>query len=98
MMICTSDIVVSYFPESWHELQCTGTDEFCVIKSQSGLSFKDSPLLVSFQLDSIPVHLVPAAMEVPVRKRQGATDVCVLTGSLENTVKWVSAKPSVKFK
>lgn len=29
-------------------------------------------------------------MEAPVRKRQGATDVCVLTDSPENTVKWVS--------
>lgn len=33
--------------------------------------------------------LVPAATEAPVKKRQGATDVSVLTDSLENTVKWV---------
>lgn len=52
---------------------------------------------VSFQLDSIPVLLVPAAMEARVRKRRGATDVCVLTDSLANTAKWVSAKFSSSF-
>ncbi|XP_041862481.1 sushi, nidogen and EGF-like domain-containing protein 1 isoform X2 [Melanotaenia boesemani] len=38
--------------------------------------------------DSIPALLALAAMEAPARKRQGATDVCVLTDSLENTAKW----------
>lgn len=61
------------------------------MKARLVFYFKDSLLRVSFQLDSIPVLLVPAAMEAHVRKRQGATDVCVLTDSLENTVKWVSA-------
>jgi len=62
-----------------------------VIKSRGALCFKDFPSTVFFQLDSIPVLLAPAAMEAPVRRREGATDVCVLTGSLENTAKWVSA-------
>lgn len=35
--------------------------------------------------------LGPAATEARVRKRQGATDVCVHIDSLENTVKLVSA-------
>lgn len=42
------------------------------------------------KLDSIPVPPLPAATEAPVRKRQGATDVCVRTDSPENTAKWGS--------
>lgn len=45
---------------------------------------------VCFQLDQILALLVPAAMEAPVRKRQEATYVCVLTDSPENIVKLVS--------
>lgn len=62
-----------------------------MIKSWSGLCFKDSLFPVSFQLDSIPVLLGPVATEAPVRKRLTVTDVCVLTGSQENTAKWVGA-------
>lgn len=71
-------------------MQCSGTDLFCVIKCESGLHLKNSPLPVHFQLNSILVLLVPAAMEAHVRKSLGATDVCVPTDSLGNTVKWVS--------
>lgn len=71
-------------------MQRCGADLFCVIKCESGLCLKDSPLPVYFQLSSILVLLVPAAMEAHVRKSLGATDVCVLTDSLGNTVKWVS--------
>lgn len=81
------------FFELWLESQCAGTDLFGAIKSWSArVSFKDSLLLFSFQSDLIRVPLAPAATEAPVRKRRAATDVCVPTGSLENTVKWVSAR------
>lgn len=42
------------------------------------------------KLESIPVPLVLAATGVPVRKRQVPTNVCVLSGSLENIAKWES--------
>lgn len=34
--------------------------------------------------------LVPAEMAGPVKKRRGATTVCVLTDLQESTAKWVS--------
>lgn len=61
-------------------------------KTQISIHFKDSLFLVFFQLDTIPVLLVPAATEAPVKRRPGATDACVRIGLLGNTVKLVSDK------
>lgn len=69
---------------------------FPPIKSRSLAS--RIPFCLSLQSDSIPVLLAPAATEAPARKRQAATDVCVLTDSLESTAKWVSAALPVRFK
>lgn len=41
--------------------------------------------------------LAPAEMAGPVKKRQGATTACVLTGLQENIVKWVSMEGRLSF-
>lgn len=85
------------FPRIMTRCQWSGGDAFSVIRRWSAVCFKDSFFSVSFQLDLIRVLPAPVAMEAPVRKREGATDVCVLTDLLENTAKWVSTTLMLYF-